>query len=83
MRLVSEIPHQRFKIQIFHYNSKYTVKVELGQFEQSYKIGELDVQGVDEVKKMVTPEFLQKCFERFLTMREDWGVSFKNLNNIN
>src|SRR5690554_7448511 len=64
MRIVDTIPHERFKIQIFSYNSKYTVKIELGQFEQSYKIGELDVMGVADVKAMITPEFLSNCLKR-------------------
>lgn len=82
MRVVDEIPHERFKIQIFNYNSKYIVKVELGQFEQSYKIGEIDVMGLDDVKAMVNQEFLRGCLKRFLSMREDWEASFKNKNTL-
>lgn len=81
MRLVTEIPHARYKIQIFHYNSKYIVKIELGQFEQSYKIGESDVSGLDDVIKMVNENLLKNCLERFVAMRSDWGESFKELNN--
>jgi len=76
MRIVDEIPHERFKIQIFSYNSKYTLKIELDQFEQSFKIGELDVMGTDDIKSMVTTEFLNKCLKRFVEMREDWHKSF-------
>ncbi|HLV42022.1 MAG TPA: hypothetical protein VKY37_07075 [Brumimicrobium sp.] len=78
MRVVDTIPHERFKIQIFSFNGKYTVKIELGQFEQSYKIGELDVMGVLDVKSMITPEFLDNCLKRFVDMRTDWSESFKN-----
>ena len=49
MRLLKDIPHERYKIQLFNYNAKYIVKVELGQFEQSYKIGELDVDSIEEI----------------------------------
>lgn len=80
MRVVDSIPHDRFKIQIFSYNQKYTVKIELGQFEQNYKIGELDVMGIQDVKDMVTPEFLNRCLKRFVEMREDWQASFENKN---
>lgn len=81
MRLISDIPHSRYKIQVFHYNSKYIVKIELGQFEQSYKIGELDVSGLDEVKSMINEVFLKNCLDRFIAMRSDWEQSFKGLNN--
>lgn len=81
MRVIDEIPHERFKIQIFNYNSKYIVKIELGQFEQSYKIGELDVMGLDDVKGMITQDFLKGCLKRFITMREDWEASFRTKNS--
>lgn len=80
MRVVGSIPHDRFKIQVFSYNSKFTVKIELDQFEQSFKIGELDVMGLEDVKSMVTDEFLSNCLKRFITMREDWMKSFENKN---
>lgn len=81
MRVVDEIPHPRFKIQIFNFNSKYIVKVELGQFEQSYKIGETDVMGLNDVKDMVNKDFLSACLKRFVDMRADWELAFKNKNN--
>ena len=77
MRLVKEIPHSKFKIQVHQYNGKYILKIELGQFEQTFKIGELDVSGLDELENMITDEFLSNTFKRFLQMREDWGNSYK------
>lgn len=80
MRVVAEIPHERYKIQVFSYNAKYMVKIELGQFEQVFKIGETDVFGLDDVKAMITPELLKKSLERFVSMREDWENAF-NMKN--
>ena len=80
MRVIEEIAHPRFKIQIFNFNNKYIVKVELGQFEQTYKIGEIDVMGLADVKAMITTEFLQGCLNRFVEMRADWEKSFRNKN---
>lgn len=81
MRVIEEIPHPKFKIQIFSYNAKYILKIELGQFEQTYKIGETDVMGLDDIKAMITKEFLTTCIQRFVTMREDWNNAFRNKNN--
>ena len=80
MRLVKEIPHDRYKIQMHQYNGKYIVKIELGQFEQTYKIGETDVSGPEEVEKMVTENLLKNAISRFVEMRKDWeeGFSIKN-----
>lgn len=81
MRVIREIPHERYKIQIFQYNGKYILKIELGQFEQSYKIGETDVIGVEEVEKMITDELLSNSLKRFVEMRADWAKSFELKNN--
>ncbi|TNE71291.1 MAG: hypothetical protein EP333_09315 [Bacteroidetes bacterium] len=80
MRLVKDIPHERYKIQIFQYNGKFIVKIELAQFEQTFKIGDTDVFGIEEVEKMITPELLGNCLKRFITMREDWEKAFNEKN---
>lgn len=82
MRLVKDIPHERYKIQVHSYNSKYIVKIELGQFEQVYKISELDVGGLDELERMINTELLSNALKRFIEMRSDWERSFKQKNNI-
>lgn len=81
MRLVKDIPHERYKIQIFQYNGKYIVKIELGQFEQSFKIGETDVNGLEEVEKMITPDLLTRSLQRFVEMRSDWQNAFSEKNS--
>lgn len=80
MRLVKDIPHEKYKIQLFQYNGKYILKIELGQFEQTYKIGETDVYGVEDLEKMITPQLLKNALHRFVDMRTDWGEAFKNKN---
>lgn len=81
MRLVKEIPHSHYKIQIHQYNGKYIVKVELGQYEQTYKIGDTDVTGLDELENMITDELLSNTLKRFIEMRSDWEKSFNEKNN--
>lgn len=83
MRLVADIPHERYKIQVFNYNAKYIVKIELSQFEQTFKISETDVNGLEDVKKMISNQLLNNSLERFVSMRTDWGEAFKNINTIN
>ena len=78
MRTVAELPHHTFRISIFSYNAKYILKIELGQFEQVYKISEMDVNGLEDIKRMVNDSFLENCMDRFLKMREDWQQAFVN-----
>jgi hypothetical protein len=80
MRVIEEIPHPRYKIQILNYNSKYILKIELDQFEQLFKISELDVFGIEDIKKMVTQELLENTLDRFISMREDWLKAFNGKN---
>lgn len=80
MRLVKDIPHDRYKIQIFQYNGKYILKIELAQFEQTFKIGETDVYGIEDIENMVTDELLKNTLNRFVEMRSDWEAAFKVKN---
>lgn len=82
MRIVKEIPHPQFKITIFSWNGKYIVKIEIGQFEQVYKINEMDVMGLDEVERMLDEDFLKGVMDRFLGMRSDFGEAFKRKHLI-
>lgn len=79
MRVVEEIPHNQFKITIFSWNNKYIVKIEIGQFEQVYKISESDVMGIDDIKLMLNDTFLSKVMNRFVEMRSDFADSFKKI----
>jgi hypothetical protein len=79
MRIVKEIPHERYRLQLLQYNGKFILKVELGQFEQTFKIAETDVQTSDELEQMITPEFLSNCLSRFIDMRTDWEAAFQKL----
>lgn len=81
MRVVAELPHPRFKVTVFSWNEKYIVKVEIDQYEQVYKIKEMDVNGLEEVKEMINDEFLDNCMQRFLTMRTDWVGAYKRVTN--
>ena len=79
MRVVEEIPHSQFKITIFSWNNKYIIKIEIGQFEQSFKINESDVSGIDDIKLMLNDAFLSKVMNRFVEMRSDFADSFKKI----
>ncbi|MES2799657.1 MAG: hypothetical protein V4638_06545 [Bacteroidota bacterium] len=80
MRLVKDIPHERYKIQLFHYNSKYILKIELGQYEQTFKINDLEISDMNEIDNMLTSEFLSNCLHRFISMRTDWETAFTHKN---
>ena len=72
MRIVKQIPHDRFLIQIHQYNGKFILKIELEGFEQLFKIAETDISDIDLIEKNISSEFLSNCLSRFIQMRVDW-----------
>lgn len=81
MRIVAEVPHPIMKISIFAWNEKYHLKFEVGQFEQTYKIGQMDLSSVDELKSMVDEEFCTAVLNRFKAMRDDFSTAWKKSQN--
>lgn len=77
MRVIEEIAHPACKITIFHWNGKYLVKFETAALEQTYKIGEQDVTGLADVKKIINHDFITKVYQRFLDMGKDLNEEFR------
>lgn len=70
MRVIGEIPHPECKITIFHWNNRYLIKLEKGLLEQTYKVQEFDVSSEEEVRKMVTGEFIAAALLLFDGMHQ-------------
>lgn len=72
MRIIKEIPHEDFKITLFRWNEKFLIKYEMGNFEQTYKIPEMDLlEGVQELETIaLNEEFLESVFNQFETMQD-------------
>ena len=81
MRVIGDIPHHQMKITVFSWNNKYHIKFEIGQFEQTYKIGSMDLIGMDDINKMIDEEFLDSIMQRFLEMRTSFHGAFQRLNS--
>lgn len=68
MRVVAEIPHPECKITIFHWNNKFLIKLELGPFEQTFKISELDLTSEADIQKILNEDFIDQAMARFADM---------------
>lgn len=68
MRIVDSIPHQSMTISIFHMNDKYMVKFEAGPMEQIFKYTVAEVKSVENLKKLMSDDFIEKCRVRFNDM---------------
>ena len=79
MRVIGEIPHPDCKITIFHWNSRYLIKLEQGPLEQTFKIQEFDLSSEDEIKLIVNEEFIQSSLKRFDAMGESLQQALRSL----
>jgi len=68
MRIIDSIPHASITISIFQMNDKYLVKFEAGPMEQVFKFTVAEVKSVENLKKLINPEFIETCRVRFNEM---------------
>jgi hypothetical protein len=71
MRLIKEIPHVRYLIQVHEYNSKYLLKITLDSYEQIFKFDKDSGLQVDDLDDLLSEDFLSNCLTRFISMRAD------------
>ena len=71
MRLIKEIPHTRYLIQVHEYNSKYLLKITLDSYEQIFKFDKDSGLHVDDLDDLLSEDFLANCLTRFISMRAD------------
>ncbi len=80
MRTVAEIPHLDFKITVFAWNNKYIIKLEKGNYEQTYKISEMELSGDEDIHKIVKDEaFISAARERFKEMNHSLNLALNKL----
>ena len=80
MRTVAEIPHSDFKITVFAWNNKYIIKLEKGNYEQTYKVSEMETSGDADVLKIINDEsFISSAKERFKEMNQSLNGALNRL----
>ena len=77
MRIVDQIPHEACRITLFEWNGKYLVKFERGLVELTYKVSQMDVSSVDELKVFIDDTFLKEALLQLNQMEETLGKSFE------
>ena len=71
MRVIAEIPHPVYKITLFAYGERYTLKLEDGLYEQSFKFRKTDLpEGHEAIREMLDEAFFSSVKESFKIMRE-------------
>lgn len=71
MRIIGNIPHPFVKVTVFAMEMRYSVKFEMGQMEQTYKIRESDeIKGIEDISRLIDDELIDECIEQFTAMRK-------------
>lgn len=68
MRIIDTIPHPSISISIFQMNEKYIVKFEAGPMEQAFKFYTYDIKSLENLKNIITEDFIEKVRQRFNDM---------------
>jgi hypothetical protein len=70
MRIIREFPFsERIKASLFSWNGKYILKLESGNLEQTYKIPETEISGIDELEEWYSsPDFKASAEDVFIRM---------------
>jgi hypothetical protein len=81
MRTVAEIPHSDFKITVFAWNNKYVIKLEKGNYEQTFKVSEMETSGDGDIHNLIKDEaFINSVKERFKEMNQSLNEALNRLN---
>jgi hypothetical protein len=78
VHFIKEIPHENMRISLFEWNSKYILKFETPQLEQSYKFSVLDFSGQKEIEELAS----SSSFQNFVitTFQQMYAEMGKQIN---
>ena len=80
MRIIGDIPHPDCKITIYAWNTKYLIKIEKNNIEQTFKIPEVELSSEAELYEIVKGEFLEDALARFKGMQESLKTALNRLD---
>ena len=77
MRILGTIPHAHCRIQIFQYGNRFSLKIEAGLYEQTFKFRESQlIQSIDDVIRLADATFIDNIVAHFDTMHRFSGEAW-------
>lgn len=67
--------HPKIATTIFQMNDKYVIKFEAGNMEQTFKLLQTEISGIEAIDALLNEAFIKRVIERFNEM----FLSFKEL----
>ena len=79
MHFIKEIPHDSMRISLFEWNSKYILKFETPDLEQSFKFLIMDFSNQKEIEELATSSSFQNTIiQNFKNMYEAMSQNLGN-----
>lgn len=79
MHFVKEISHKSMRISLFEWNSKYILKFETPDLEQSFKFSVLDFSNQKEIEELATSSsFQDSVLQNFTNMYKAMSLNLEN-----
>lgn len=78
MRIIGYIEHPGIKISVFKLDDRFSVKFEMGQYEQTYKFrGSKDLDGLEELKRLIDNIFIASVEKEFRRMQHNTHLAME------
>ena len=79
MHFIKEIPHDSMRISLFEWNSKYILKFETTDLEQSFKFSIMDFSNQKEIEELATSSSFQNTIiQNFKNMYEAMSQNIRD-----
>jgi hypothetical protein len=79
MHFIKEIPHDSMRISLFEWNSKYILKFETTDLEQSFKFSIMDFSDQKEIEELATSSSFQNTIiQNFKNMYESMSQNLED-----
>jgi hypothetical protein len=82
VKIVKEFSNAHGRFSIFEMNNKFIIKIEKGNYEQTYKLNTLDylIQSSADIDKIFDDAFMQNIDAVFLKMHKDFHETIERNN---
>ncbi len=75
MRLVKNIPHEKFYISLFALGDKYLLQLEAGPMIQGYKVPQDQMKGGEGFEAMLDEQWFEEIYAHFTAMFQSFQAA--------
>jgi len=77
MKAIDQVPHERMRIVIHSWNGKWIIEFEAAAYKQTIKINQEQVPNLNDVKNLLSDDFLNNIEEQFQQLHKLWTINYR------